>query len=236
MANWRYHSKALTAFRRRWRMNIDPTEILTGILPTAQVDKHWQDDTLDLFGLYTQHLHSGVTPRYVCCGINAGSREVLVHEVTAWVDPHSIVYGWPYHLMTCHRNYFPAAIGTSLWFPWLNTTTRSDYDISLPHAFGFAGEVANLQTVNVPPHGAITCVGKTLTTELQTPGAGSTTIGNHRTFWSYQDPPIRIKPYVRLIVQSAIDQQAFLPVPGVLNLPLNVNFIFSERDAQGDVG
>lgn len=236
MARWRTHSKPFTALRRRYRVNVDPTTILDGILPTVEVDKHYPEDTLDLYGMYCQHLHSGVTPRYVCCGINAGRREVLVHEVTAWTDPHSIVYGWPYHLMTCHRNYFPAAIAAGLWLPWLNTATRSDHDIPLPYSFGFNGEVAALQTVNVPPWGPIVCVGKTLTTELQTPGAGGTTVGNHRTFWSYQDPPLRIKPYMRLIVQSAIDQQAFLPVPGVAGLPLNVNFIFSEREDQGDVG
>lgn len=238
MADWRYHSKALTAFRRRYRLNVDPTEVLTGILPVAQIDKHWQDDTLDLFGMYCQHVIQAGGAGHNCCVLTAGRQEVLVHEVTAWTDPAHAWgnAGWAYHLMTCHYNYNPVSTNIySLWYPWLMASTRSDKDLVLAYALGASGRTAALQTVTTPA-GLVTCYGKTLPTETQTPGAGSTALraGGAVEFWKMSDPPLRLKPYVQLMVQSNLDQ--FTTQAGSVGLPFNVNFVFSERQDQGDVG
>lgn len=236
MANWRVHSKALTAFRRRWRLNVDPTEMLTGILPVAQVDKHWTDDTLNLYGCFTQHILRNVAPAYACCLLQAGRQEVLVHEVTMWLGNHAQSrQGWSYHLMTCHQNYNPVAQDLySIWYPWLMSSTRSDRDLVLSYALGGSGDVANLQTIGTPT-GPVTCYGKTLMVQqIIVPIGGGIDQGGGLTFWKFSDPPLRLKPYVTLIVQSAVDQFGIQPL--TVNLPMNVNFIFSEREEQGDVG
>lgn len=243
MANWRVHSKALTAFRRRYRLNVDPTQVLDGILPVAQLDKHWQDDTLNLYGCYCQCVRSNATPRIMGCVLQAGRQEVLVHEVTAWLDPvHALGNsGAAFHLMTCHQNYQPVQFNTSIWYPWLMATTRSDRDLTLAYALGGGGEAGAHQTI-LTPTGVVTCYGKVvphhLTYTPAPPWAHTPVVVNPCggiPVWKFSDPPLRLKPYVALVYQSAVDLEAAFPGLA-LGLPLNVNFIFSEREDQGDVG
>lgn len=186
--------------------------------------------------MLVQEIKENVVPnRYPSCTLQAGDKEVRVHEVTAWLDHHAWAYGgWTYHMMTPHPSYTPwAAYTYGAFYPWLQTRISQDRNVQLPDAFGVGGENNALQTVSID--GApITCLGKALRfpyfSFIGAAGGGYLSPA-YVTFWSMQDPPIRIKPYRQLMVQAGTAQAA-----AQAGMILNVNFIFSEGEFESDVG
>lgn len=212
-------------------MNRDPQVMLDGIFPVAMVDKHVPDDRLDLYGMLVQEVHTGVAGRYASCTLQAGDKEIRVHEVTAFIQHASQAYlGWIYHMMTPHPTYQPwAAYLHGAYYPWLQTRIKQDRPIQFPDAFGVGGENAALQTVSIDGV-PITCTGKSMVLPRLFVGSGG--FGPENTkFWGFQDPPLRIKPYRQLMVQSAAAQGV-----AQVGMILSVNFIFSEGEFESDVG
>jgi hypothetical protein len=196
--------------------------VLDAVLPVAQVDKHWQSDRLNIWGAFGQSFGDAVNHQAV--GLLAGNREVLVHKVEAWVDL-SLVGGDPFHMFTPLQGYDSFAIAPVIFLPWLQMGYEGPVQAALlPQAFLLAGRAAALQTilVNGVP---FTTIGPSYQHMIRvTSGATRTLI----TLWSMQDPPLRLLPQQQLVVQSA----TVWPLGRILD----VNFYFSEREAQGSVG
>lgn len=214
-------ANALTAFVRRYRLGTSITDVWTGIIPVAQVDKHWQDDRLDIWGMFVQGgADAGPAPQLLSATLFAQDLEVLVHRVDGW---------WAgqvsnrVHLFTPLQTYDPAATNPNVFFPWLQTMVQTGDAGRLSRAFGIGGYNGAHQVVTVSGT-PFTTFGpfSPLHTEL-TPG------GRVHRFWGFQDPPIRLKPFERLTVQ-ALGQAAFITDV------LGANFYYSEREPQGNVG
>lgn len=209
-------SNAYTAFVRRYRLNRPVTEVLDSVIPVAQVDKHWQSDRLNVWGAFGQETGDNVNLSGV--GLVAGNNEVLVHRIHAWVT--GAIVTPTLHLFTPLQTYNFAAINPGIWLPWLQMA----YDdkatpARLPEAFIGSGKNAALQTlvVNGVPFTTVGPVYLRAVTSFETP-----------PIWSEQDPPLRLHPQQELVVQTTTAH-------GFANV-LNVNFYFSEREAQGNVG
>lgn len=227
MPRWVAHSKPLVGWRKRWRLNRDPSEILDAILPTAQVDKHWTDDRLNLFGLYSQAQGPGVAT-HLACMLTAQNKELLIHRVHCAITRGSFPGIEPVHIFTPLQGYNPVQNNTALFLPWLQTGLRTGEPGQLSEAFGTSGDNLALQVVNVngAPH---TCVGPLWygPTALNVVGGwGERDV----VIWSEQDPPLRIAPFTSVAVQTA---QTI--TTSVLNF-LDVSWYYSEREDQGRVG
>jgi hypothetical protein len=209
---------AFTAFARRYRLNTGIVEVLDSVIPVAQIDKHWQGDRLDIWGAFGQEIGDGVNLPGV--GLVAGDKELLVHRLDVWDG--GLTGLTSVHLFTPLQTYDFAAVNPGIWLPWLQTP----YDdkatpARLPTAFVGSGKNAALQTliVNGVP---FTTVGPNYNTA---PSAF-----RQQILWAFQDPPIRVHPQQELVVQGT----AAAGWTGAHIL--NVNFYFSEREPQGNVG
>lgn len=227
MPQWQFHSKALTAWRRRWRLNRDPTQILDAILPVAQVDKHFPDDLLNLYGIFSQAAGTGGNT-YLACMLSAQEKEVLLHRIHGSFIKAG---GWSavqaYHLFTPLQAYNPVVNNTALWLPWLQTPIRTGEPGNLSQAFGTTGDNAAQQVVNVngAPHISIGPV----THGPFIAGVVGGSCVRQEVIWSAQDPPLRIAPFTSICVQLAA-------VSTLATDFLNVSMFYSEREDQGRVG
>ncbi len=227
MPFWRTAAHPFHAFSRRYSLNAPAMEMLTGVIPTAQVDKHWTNDRLDLWGMFMQQPGTAVANRLASCSLVTQEREVLVHKVEAYLSviagPNAVVAN--FHLFTPVQGYIPAAVNVAIVFPWLATMV-DEFDAGrLPRAVGVVGDTdAGLMvvTVNGAPHTAIGPAYHVATSPV------SLDTKNLQVLWGFQDPPIRIKPFKLFTVQM-LDQ---LPAA----FALNMNVYFTERPFQGDVG
>ncbi len=226
MPRWSFHSKALTAWRRRWRLNRDPTEILDGILPVAEIDKHWTDDRINLWGLFTQAQGTGANT-HLACMITAQTKELLVHRVQYSLTRSAWPIAQPVHLFTPLQGYVPTVNNTALHLPWLQTGLRAGDPGQLSEAFGTSGDNLGLQVVlvNGAPH---ICIGPITHGPFVAGVIGAACVREER-LWTFQDPPIRIAPWTSLCVQMAAVSASALDM-------LNVSFFYSEREDQGRVG
>ena len=219
MPAWTRAGKTFVAFARRWGLNAPPAELWTGVVPTAQIDKHWTEDRLDMWGLECQQGGTAVAGNLASCSLVAGSKELLVHRVgvtyNGSVAPRTLVG----HLFTPLQTYNPAAIGPALVFPWLQPVQPGE-PARLASAVGLVGDAAFLQvvTVNGLPNTSIGPI-----TQMQVNARSLVAWGDNG-----QDPPYRVKPLQLLTFQSLLQ----LPVGN----SINISFWFTERDAQGDVG
>lgn len=224
MARELLSGRQLTAFTRRYRLGRYLTNVLGTIIPTAQVDKHWQADTLDVFGLHAQVTGAAGAPfDYIAAMLVAQEREVLVHRVNAWaITTGAVPVDLGFHLFTPLQAYDPTIVRTQIWFPWLQPATQTD-PARLSRAFCLTGGNPVLQTViiNAVP---FVSVGP----RYRSYGAGVDLDPVPRELWTFQDPPIRLFPFGEMAVQSSTQ-----PNNTIL---LNVNFYYSEREAQGGVG
>ena len=232
MPRWVAHAKALIGLRRRWSINNSVGEILTGVLPVVQVDKVYPTEDQDIFGMFCQALGDGVNLGAVLLG--AQERDVLVHQVEAWVD--AITTREPtFHMFTPLQTYdpFDAAL-QNIFFPWFQGAARAPANdpfgqatgtLGSPIGLGGLGSALMVVIVNGVP---ITAIGPVTPYEKWTTfvGAGG---GTKRILWSFQDPPIRLRPFQRLCVQC--------PIGNMLgdSQPLNVNFFYTDRREQGQV-
>ena len=227
MPRWVVHSKPLTAWRRLWGLNTDPTEVLSGVIPTAQVSKHWDSDVFNVWGMYVQgDRAAGAGVDHVAATLEAQRREVLVWRVDAWLERNGGIDVTPLHIFSPLQAYNPTANNTSIWFPWLQTPVEQPADPArLPEAFGLGGHVPGLQVVNI--NGVpFTCIGP-----AQSGLVGLFGGARMQAHWWFQDPPLHVRPFATLAVQTV------LAVGGAGNLyTLNANFYYSEREDVGRVG
>ena len=234
MPRWIALSQALTSLQRRYRSNAAFSEILTGLLPTVQADRHWVSDTLGVFGLFAQSPGDGIN--LAAAVLNAPpDRDVLVHKVEFFVDSAFIgnTHSLPFHLFTPLAGYDPVAIAPGGFFAWLQMGAPPGASALVGRAFSTVGLAAAHQTVVLNGVPIVTFGPIAQTPRLQSvPGADGVDAGTSgfiNGFWAFQDPPLRILAGGRLCVQDAV---------GVLAIGefLNVNFWYSEREPQGGVG
>ena len=227
MPTWRPSARVFAAWSRRHNLNAPAMEILTGVLPVAEVDKHWTNDRLDLWGLFMQQVGTVTANRLAACTLLAGDLEVLVHKIECQVVIVGVTAGniIPVHIFTPLQGYLPTAVNVALVLPWLQTMVRPQDPGRLARAVGLIGETdAGLMvvTVNGAPHVA---VGPSYS--LSTYAAGMAG-GRRHVLWGFQDPPLRLKPFMQLSVQTL----AQMPT----SIAIQVNIFYTERVFQGDVG
>lgn len=217
MPSWLRAGKTFVAFARRWGLNAPPSEVWSGVVPVAQVDKHWTEDRVDLWGLELQQGGTAVPGNLASCSIAPGSKEILVHRIGVTYNGSVAARTLIAHLFTPLQAYNPAAIGPAIVLPWLQPVQPPEPG-RLAFSFGLVGDAAAFQSVIVNgfPH---TSVGPVIQMGVNSPS---------KQLWIGQDPPIRVKPFQLLTVQTLVQ----LPVGNTMN----VSFFFTERDSQGDVG
>lgn len=226
MPRWLTHARNLAGLRRRWGITSPVSEVLSGVLPVVQVDKHRSAEDSDIWGMFVQAVADGVN--LPACALSTQEREVLVHKVeftSNFVNPN-LEY---YHLFTPLQTYTPFDVASGAFFAWVQGRATSQDRGQLGNTFGVGGlgSAHQVVVVNAVP---VTTFGPLLAWEqLFLGGLHSVVVTNApKTFWSFQDPPIRLKPFTLLCVQST-------GVP-IINTTLNVSFWYSERPPQGDVG
>jgi hypothetical protein len=225
--DWRTSSRVWAAWSRRHNLNAPAQEILTGILPVAEVDKHWDNERLDLWGIFMQQVGTATPNRLGAATLLAGQLEVLVHKVEVQLAITGATAGQiaPVHLFTPLQAYLPTAINVALVLPWLQTMVRPQDPGRLSRAVGLIGETdAGLMvvTVNGAPHVA---VGPSYSINTYAAGMAG---GRRHVIWGFQDPPLRVKPFEQLTVQTLVQ----IPT----SVAIQVNMFYTEREFQGDVG
>ncbi len=248
MPTWTFISKNLAALQRRYRTNRAFSEVLTGIFPTVQVDRHWIDDTLDVYGLLCQAQSpdggpNGALPELPACVLLAPpERDVLVHRVEFLVQAIDNVndeLDRTYHIFTPLLGYNPVANGAGFFFAWLQCKATATAATIQGQTVGIGGTFPTHQTVvfnGGPPittFGPLAHTPRAYTSGAPTEGisVANNSSGHLGGFWTFQDPPLRLKPGMRLAVQQA---DTFL-VSNRRTI-LTTNFYYSEREAQGGVG
>lgn len=227
MPGWLPHSKSLTAFRRRWRTNRDPSEILSGILPVAEVDKHWTDDRLNIWGLYAQSVGVAAN-RFLSVVLFTQRKEVLIYRINACLLQLGFPEAEPMHVFTPLQGYNPVLNNATFWLPWLQTGLLPGEPGHLGETFALAGDNAAFQivVVNGAPHN---CIGPVHYGPWWAALGGGAGFSRTQKLWGGDDPPLRIPPFSGVAVQTAA------AVNGV-NYTLDVSFYYAEREDQGRVG
>jgi len=236
---WTFLSKPLVALQRRYRTNAAFSEVLTGVLPTVETDKHWQEDTLDVYGILVQGQSSDGLELPACVLLAPPTRDVLVHRVeflVVAVDNINDELDRTYHLFTPLAAYDPVANGGGFFFSWLQTKATPEAATIQGQTVGIGGTFPTHQTVTFGGGGPITTFGPLARTNRSYTVAGGVSVSNASSgtlsgMWTFQDPPLRLKAGARLCVQQA---DLFL----LLNRRtiLSVNFYYSEREEEGGVG
>ncbi|MEE8509330.1 MAG: hypothetical protein V3T07_09720, partial [Myxococcota bacterium] len=157
MPRWVNTGKALTALRRRFRTNVDPSEMLTGMLPTIQADRHWMNDTLDVFGLLCQAQVTGVATGAAgglsACQLTAPPGvECLVHQVefhVQAVDNVNDAFDRTFHIFSPLEGYDPVAIDPGAFFAWLQMAAQDGTTSLQGLTFATGGSALTHQTVTL---------------------------------------------------------------------------------------
>lgn len=241
MPRWFTHGKAFTALRRRYNLNEDAREFLTGLLPVIEADRHWTADRLNLWGIFTQHaLPGGIGPVYPAASLHAQRKELLVHRIQATLrigGSWSSVPGYGFHLFSPLQTYVPELNRAAIWFPWAQTMVEPADAGQLSEGFGLTGDNAAQQVVlvNGVPYTSIGPVGFApwVITFVGATGGGYAYSAQPelQTLWSFQDPPLRVRPFSALTVQTT---SAMGPSGSIWTL--DVNWWYSEREDVGRVG
>lgn len=221
MPRWVTADRVFAAWSRRWGLNSPAQEMLTGIIPVAEVDRHYTDDRLNLWGIFMQQQGTVIANRLGACSIVTQANEALVHRVDAHFSSALANTSFDCHLFTPLQTYDPHAINPALTLPWLQPISFGEPG-RLSRTFGLIGEQDFLQvvTVNGAPHVGVGPV-------LRGISAGSAGRSGGR-LWDFQDPPLRMRPNTQLTVQMLVQ----LPV----GYFLNCSFYYTERLDQGRVG
>ncbi len=221
--------------------------MLTGVLPTVQTDKHWQDDTLSVFGLLCQgQVDGSAIDGLSACQLTAPPNvECLVHRVefhVQAVDNVNDAFDRTFHIFSPLEGYDPVAINPGAFFAWLQMSAVDGTTSLQGLTFATGGSALTHQTVILNGVPIVTFGPLARTTQSFVRGADGLSVGNASAaflhgMWTFQDPPLRLKPLARLCVQQADTFFPFIPNGGgERGHILSVNFWYSEREAQGDVG
>ena len=223
MPRWKGGGRVFAAFSRRHGLNAPGMEVLTGVIPTAEVDRHYTDDRLNLWGLFMQQPGTVIANRLGACSLNTQENEALVHRVDVHFSSSLVTLGFDCHLFSPLQTYDPHEHNPFIGFPWLQPISFGEPG-RLSRSFGLEGEQDTLQVVvvNTVAHVTVGPVLRAASSAAGVPGAHG---GN---LWGFQDPPWRLRPFTQLTVQMLVQ----LPV----GYFLNVAFYYSERSDQGPVG
>jgi hypothetical protein len=204
------------------RVNADPQEVLTGIIPTAQVDRSWPKDVGDVWGAFHQGFANINT--YAAVELVAQRRRLRVYRVTAWEGLSTAIFNPTnnrgLHLFTPLQTYDPTVLNRTLQFPWLQTGYLPGQAGYLGEAFTLGGANVALQVVTV--NGVnYTAIGPAFIHGGSTALASSSRDHEH-VLWDSQDPPLLVQPFTSLCVQS------WAPA-GANNYHVSASFIYSEE-------
>lgn len=224
MPRWLSHARNLVGLRRRWGITAPLGEVLTGVLPVIQVDKHRDARDQDIFGMFTQA--AGDAVNIPACALVAQADEVLIHKVEFfWKQIRTL--SRPVHIFTPLQAYTPFDISSNAYFSWWQGKAVAQDRGQLGGTFGVGGYGSAHQVINV--NGVpTTTFGPTYDWEFWLGAAFGTAEQPARVIHSFQDPPFRLKPFTMACVQSAFAAMG--------TDVLNVNWYYSERPVQGDVG
>ena len=224
MPGWLSHARNLAGFRRRWGITRPVMEVLTGVLPVVQIDKHRDARDQDIFGMFTQA--TGDALNIPACALHAQRDEVLIHKVEFfWTQIRTL--SRPVHIFTPLQTYNPFDASGNAFFAWWQGKAVAQDRGQLGGTFGVGGYGTAHQVVNVGGV-PITTFGPSYDWEFWLGAGFGTAQQPARQIWGYQDPPFRLKPFSMACVQSN-----FAAMGGDT---LNVNWYYSERPSQGDVG
>ncbi len=205
------------------------------------------DDTLDVFGLLCQSQVDGVAATgFSACQLTAPPDvECLIHKVEFHVQATDNVndeLDRTFHIFSPLEGYDPVQVFPGAFFAWLQMGAVDGTTSNQGLTFAQGGSNAAHQTVilnGVPivTFGPLARTHRSYTSATPTEGISIANASANflQGFWFFQDPPLRLKPLARLCVQQA---DTFFP--GTVEISrghiLTVNFWYSERAAQGDVG
>jgi hypothetical protein len=232
--NWRLHNKPLTRWRRRFGGSWEPTTALDGIIPTAEVDKHWTDDRANIYGMFTQAASDGVN--IPCVALQAGPKQVQVHRISWYLESTNtaqLKFAWRVHLFTPRPDYNPFDFSLDgAWYAWLSSVA-GPFTVGgavRPDAFGLNGRATAHQTISLggPPFVTFGPIQHSAYCPFL-PGDYAWVPASHDgVFWNFQDPPLFVQPWQLLVLQAC----SIWPV----NKTINANWYFSEREDEGIYG
>lgn len=227
MPRWYQHARQLAGLQRRWTLNRSLGEILSGVVPVVEVDKHRSADDSNIYGMLVQA--AGNLGQIEACALVAQDNEVLIHKIEFWWTTVFSLVSRPVHIFTPLQTYTPFDVASNAYFSWWQGPANVGDEGKLGRTFGAGGLGSAHQVVNV--NGVpITTFGPSFDYEVM--GLGAVDVAMRRPavkIWDFQDPPFRLKPGVMACVQSVS------PAIGAGDT-LNVNFYYSEREPQGDFG
>jgi hypothetical protein len=162
----------------------------------------------------------------VACGLVATVHEVLIHRIE-WYMQLVSVFPTTVHLFTPLQTYTPFDVASNAFFAWWQGAANAGDTGKLGRTFGAGGLGSAHQVVNV--NGVpITTFGPSQTGEQFLGGSWALT-REPKQLWGAQDPPFRLKPGAMAVVQGVAVSAGSSDV-------LTVNFWYTERAPQGDVG
>ncbi len=229
MPRWLSHARNLVGARRRWGITSPLGEVYSGVLPVVQVYKHRDARDQDIFGMFVQI--TGDAVNIPACALVAQADEVLIHRIEFfWSQIRTL--SRPVHLFTPLQNYNPFDVALPVppaaHFAWWQGKAVAQDVGQLGGTFGVGGYGTAHQVINVNGVPTVT-FGPTYDWEFWLGGAFGTAQQPARVIWTFQDPPFRLKPFTMACVQSVFAGMGAAE-------HLNVNFFYSERPSQGDVG
>ncbi|MEE8509161.1 MAG: hypothetical protein V3T07_08870 [Myxococcota bacterium] len=250
MPRWLPIARDYAATRKRFSIQARIGEMLSGIVPTYQVERNWPGDQLDLWGINGISNESipdidGMTGQHLAGSLHNISdafplerqKELLVWRVTGELAQTGGPTGdilFPankLHLMSPGIGYNPEATpatapapGTGIFLPWLQPQ-RPEEVLHFPTAGHLdVGYNPNLQTVNIGGDVHVS-VGPALSTRIASAAAAQASSGQQDfSLGGLDAPPYRIQPGRKLTVQSLFAFSFAVPVR------IDVSFWYSERE------
>jgi len=242
MPKWVQIARDYAATRKRFTMQSRLGEILTGILPTYQVERNWPGDQLDLYGIngITNATVPGAVPLHISASLHNISdrfareeqKELLVWRIVAFMNRTDVISqamrAEKLHLFTPITGYNPNAIlatgplpNTGVFLPWLQPQ-RPEETAHFPAAGHLdVGYNTALQVADVG--GLINLgVGPTLFTQ-ESDDSRAAISAYEFGLPGVDTPPYRLQPGRKLTVQTVF------PQTNGLAIRMDASFWYSER-------
>lgn len=216
MPRWLPIARDYAATRKRFSIQGSISELLSGILPTYQLERNWNSEFLDLWGIegfvdamngnhgaISLHNISDAFPR-------EEQRELLVWRMNAELFTRlaaATLLGFSLHQFTPIGNYNPHVIpgATPIFLPWFQPAKATGELARFPlagHLDAGSNAALDVVTVNGVP---VTVVGPVMTMRQGRTQAGSSVAGglsNMEFGLNVDAPPFRVKPGERVTIQT----------------------------------
>lgn len=245
MPKWLQISRDYAATRKRFSIQGRIGEMLSGILPTYQVERNWPGDQVNMWGIngISDAAIPGAVPLHIAASLHNISdafqreeqKELLVWRIAVIVHRSDLIalnaIDEKIHLFNPGTGYNPELIratgplpGTGVFLPWLQPQ-RPEHVLHFPTAGHLdVGYNPNLQVTQVGADFHIG-VGPTLMTVQGNSGGAPPTATMHEFGLPGVDtPPYRVQPGRKLTVQTV------QPQANGLNRRMDASFWYSERD------